>query len=92
MMHNGELITDVIMSVDNDEWYYGLAKNRENPDKRILVKGTVNKDIVVSSTYSEAINNIFFWTEKHEKTTVKKKKRPFYTDRSLFVNPNFSFN
>ena len=90
-MKESKLLEDVVISVDSNEWYYGLSKNRTDPTKRILVKGIVLKDSVLSSTYANAINSIYIWTCSHERDTIKKKKRPFYTDRTLFVNPNFSF-
>ena len=80
-----------ILTVDNDEWYFGRQENLTNKEKRILVKQVVKPEAIISNSIAKSINEYFLWLESHEKDTVKKKKRPFYVDRGFFINQDFSF-
>ena len=75
----------VILSVDNDEWYYGREENRKKPEKRILVEAAIPEIRFASPIRAREINELFAWTVLHEKETSKKKKRPFYIDRGFLI-------
>ena len=83
-------IIGISISVDNNEWYYGRPEHRSDPNKRILIKNVVPENLVVSPHHANEINEYFLWTNEHERDTAKKKKRPFYVDKSFFVNPNIT--
>lgn len=78
-------LIQVVLSVDDNEWYYGREENRTKPDKRILVEAAIPEIRFVSLNRAIEINELFAWTVLHEKETSKKKKRPFYIDRGFLI-------
>lgn len=78
-------IRDVVLSVDNEEWYYGKRENVNDRSKKILVKEPVSENNIVSVAHVKEINDIFRWIESHERDSAKKKKRPLYVDECFFV-------
>ena len=75
----------IVLSVDNDEWYYGREENRTKPEKRMLVESAIPESRFVSPVQAKEINRLFAWTVLHEKETAKKKKRLFYIDRGFLI-------
>ena len=82
--------TDIIISVDDREWYYGRKKNLNIPENRLLMKSLLPKDSCVLPQYLQEINS-YYMQVMNEKTTKKHTQRPMYIDKSFLVNPNFHF-
>ncbi len=76
----------IVLSVDNDEWYYGRPENRKNQDKRVLVTKLIPEETVVSAQHAKDINDYFLWTSQRERDTAKRKKRPLYIDKGFFIS------
>lgn len=78
-------LADIIISVDNNEWYYGKKENRTNIQKRKLLLTPVSDYEAINQRYATTINEIFSYVQFHEKDTTKRKKRLFYIDNTLLV-------
>ena len=78
-------ISDIVVSVDNDEWYYGRRDLRTDSTKRKLITRPISENEVVSRYYANAINTLFSLVSFHEKDTAKRKKRSLYVDSGLFL-------
>jgi len=78
-------LLDIVLSVDNDEWYFGKPENRTKAENRRLMKREVSSEEIVSPIHVKQLNDLFYWTETHEKESLKRKKRPLYVDNGFFV-------
>lgn len=85
-------ITDIILSVDSSEWYYGQKSNLKNEEKRILIKTYVPAGSMKLDFYTIYVNEHFLWMQSHERDTLKRKKRNFYVDKDLFKSQSFKFD
>lgn len=78
-------IPNIIISVDNNEWFYGKSENRTNVLKRKLLDREVSTEEIVSERYAKAINELLSFMSCYERDTAKRKKRQFFVDEDLFL-------
>lgn len=78
-------ISDIIISVDNNEWYYGQRKNVNDKSKKKPIFSLLRENEVISEKHLNTINSIFQYIQIHERDTLKKKRRSLYVDITLLT-------